>query len=68
MCDFCSNIITKEEYTSLPFLDRIRNFPKTFIMKNKDKYNLWDDCDDYYYSGVCLYNIKYCPKCGRQLA
>jgi hypothetical protein len=66
MCNFCENIITKEYYESLSFSDKDK-LPLAFIMSGDNKYNLWCECDDYYYSGNYLTNIKYCPYCGRPL-
>lgn len=67
MCGFCENIITKEYYESLSSIDKI-DLPFAFIMKEEeDKYHLWYECDDYYYSGNYLTNIKYCPYCRRSL-
>lgn len=66
MCNFCKNIITKEYYDSLPVLDKM-GLPFAFIMKEGNKYHLWYECDDYYYSRNYLENIKCCPKCGRPL-
>jgi hypothetical protein len=67
MCDFCKNIITKEDYKSLSLYDRVFNLPGSFIMKEEDKNNLWYECEDDFYSGMYLEDIKYCPKCGRPL-
>jgi hypothetical protein len=66
MCGFCENVITKEHYESLSSIDKI-DLPLAFMMKEDNKYNLWYECDDYYYSGNYLENIKYCPYCGRSL-
>ena len=38
------------------------------ITYNKDDntYNIWSECDDYYYSGEIL-EINFCPICGRKI-
>lgn len=66
MCDFCKNIITKEDYESLSWIAKI-DLPAVFIMKEKNEYDLWYECDDDFYSGSYLGDVKYCPKCGRPL-
>ena len=68
MCDFCENIIINEEYDSLSGFDRY-DLPMSFIMKDNilNQYHLFFECDDWYYSGRYLEDIKYCPKCGRKL-
>ena len=68
MCNFCEDIITNEKYDSLSFEDKY-NLPIAFIIKDNilDRYHLWIECEDYYYSGKYLKNIKYCPICGREI-
>lgn len=70
MCDFCNknNIITNEYYDSLHWSNRYE-LPMTFIMKDNilNQYHLFIQCDDDYYSGKYIEDIKYCPKCGRKI-
>ena len=68
MCEFCRDIITNEKYDSLSGFDKCA-LPRSCIMKDNvlNQYHIFFECDDYYYSGKYLKDIKYCPKCGRKL-
>ena len=64
MCDFYKNIITDKQYNLIPSW-RLIELPVAFIMKDdvSNQYNFWIECDDFFYSGTYLKDIKYCPKC-----
>lgn len=69
-CNFCKKIYTnkeaekwKDDY-SYYFDD---NIDYNIIVKNNNDFELWNRCDDNYYTGYIM-TIKYCPKCGRKLA
>ena len=61
MCKFCDNIHDVEKYEKIDPYCRI-----DCIVKHKDIYGYWHECEDWYYSGI-LFEINYCPKCGRKL-
>ena len=63
MCEFCNNIVSREEHEEKSSWDR-----DNCIVKNRNNnYGIWIECDDYYYSGVRISSIHYCPYCGRKL-
>lgn len=66
MCDLCKDIMTCNEFNDLGlFADgkhsRILYFP------DKKEFVWYNECDDYFYSGVDIHNMKFCPCCGRRL-
>jgi hypothetical protein len=70
MCDFCKNIETLKKIKTGAF--RGGYYPtenKTQIVYSDidNDFNLFVGCDDSFYSGIELQNIRYCPYCGREL-
>lgn len=65
MCNFCNNILNKKEFLKIEDYDR----PIASLIYNPEQkeYVIWHECDDFYYSRAILYDVKYCPKCGRKL-
>lgn len=65
MCDFCNNIFDMKEFLKIDENDR----PIISLVHDSDnhEYVLWNECDDYFYSGIVLQGIRYCPRCGRKL-
>ena len=63
MCDFCSNILTLDDYKKISPYNRYNT-----IVRNHygNRYWLWIEEGDYYYSGI-KEEIYYCPICGREL-
>ena len=61
MCEFCDNIKDVEQYKKISPHDRV-----DCIVKYKNCYCYWNECLDWYYSGI-LFELNYCPKCGRKL-
>ncbi len=48
--------------------DDCRNRNNCIVYDESDNsYNLWVECEDWYYSGIQFYNIEFCPYCGRKL-
>lgn len=62
MCRWCDDIKNLNEYCKLETYDR----DNCIVKDSQGQYYLWEECMDYYYSGVSI-EINYCPICGRKL-
>ena len=64
MCKFCDKIYTRND------LENTNNWdlPSIFVYQERNgRIHLYTTCPDSYYDGVTLYDIRYCPVCGRDL-
>lgn len=61
MCEFCDNVKDIEQYKKIDPQYRV-----DCIVKYKNCYCYWHECLDWYYSGT-IFELYYCPKCGRKL-
>ena len=66
MCSFCSEIIEIDKQRAISHWDRNNAIVKWFDKEGKINFGFWVEVDDDYYSGV-KGEIRYCPKCGREL-
>lgn len=64
MCDFCNDIPNLKDYRKFDAWDRRSSI---IYDEENNKYHYWSECDDYYYTGIEIYDVKYCPMCGRKL-
>lgn len=70
MCEFCENIdemhIIENGYFKGGYLP---SYNRNQIVKDKDKFHIWSDGGgDPFQCGICVENISFCPKCGRNLS
>lgn len=71
MCDLCSKISTLTRVSKGPF--KGWSCPETnenqIVYDPTDNtYNIWSDGDgDPFQAGLCIQDIKYCPRCAREL-
>ena len=63
-CWFCNKIYDTKELYEMDSWDR--EVCCITYNKNDNTYNIWSECDDYYYSGEIL-EINFCPICGRKI-
>ena len=70
-CKFCENVqvyekITKGVFKGGYYPQRNEN---SIVYDNQNKvFDIWSDGGgDIFMAGVCIDDIKYCPKCGREL-
>ena len=66
MCSFCNEIIEIDKQRAKSYYDRDNAIVKWFDKEGKINFGFWVEVDDFYYSGVAE-EIRYCPKCGREL-
>ena len=63
MCKFCDKIYTTYEIDNTSHW----NLPYTLIYEDNKGFNLYTICDDDYYSCTAIWDIHYCPVCGKKL-
>ena len=66
MCRWCD----KDEIKDLDTYINTNNWERTDCMvydKTADEYHIWVECEDWFYSGRAVYDIEFCPYCGRKL-
>ncbi len=67
-CNFCNkeyNYKEAEKWAEDSW-DLELDIPHTIYVKDKENHELWNECDDPYYTGYVM-DINYCPICGRDL-
>lgn len=66
MCDFCQKIYSNMNEYKTNYKSHWDE--EVAIVKTENyRYGIYVPCDDYYYSGIALYDIKNCPYCGKKL-
>ena len=64
MCKWCD----KDEIKQLEqYEDKDDRVNCIVYDKFDNSYHLWVECEDWFYSGIQFYDIKFCPYCGRKL-
>ena len=66
MCKWCD----KDRIKDLKEYADTDNWERTNCIvydKDNETYNIWVECEDFYYSGKEIWDIQFCPYCGRKL-
>lgn len=64
MCKECEEIVNIKDYKDESPWARLSCI---VYDTNTNKYHLWVECADWYYSGIAFHDINNCPYCGRKL-
>lgn len=68
MCEFCENISELEYINNSAFKGWYPPKNKDQLVKYDDKFGIWSDGGgDPFMAGICVDEVKFCPKCGVDL-